>query len=104
MPLRPCLDCGTLTSQGNRCPAHRRQLERSRPPRPTTLTRDRAEQERRAVTVAAWRAVHGDWCPGWGRPPHHATDLTADHIVAAKHGGTALGVLCRACNGAKQDR
>lgn len=95
--LKPCLNCGALSDR-TRCPTHR-----ARPPRPTTLTRTAAERRRRAAVVAAWRAEHGDWCPGWGRPAHPATDLTADHVTAAAHGGTELAVLCRPCNGAKSD-
>lgn len=97
---KPCLDCGALSDQ-SRCPDHRRARERARPPRPTTLTRDSAERKRRAAVVAAWRAEHGDWCPGYQRPGHPATDLTADHVIAAARGGTELAVLCRPCNGSK---
>ena len=103
MPLKPCLDCGALSDR-NRCAQHRRVRESQRAARPTTLTRDNAERERRARVVAAWRAQHGDWCPGWGRTSHAATDLTANHVVAAAHGGTQLAVLCRSCNSAKRDR
>lgn len=63
-----------------------------------------SEDRRRADTVRAWRAEHGDWCPGWQRPPHPATDLTADHIVAFAVNGDEAGeltVLCRSCNGRK---
>jgi 5-methylcytosine-specific restriction protein A len=103
VPLRPCLECGRL-SDGTRCPAHRRvvlQVKRRRRPRIS-----RAEEDRRAATVAAWRAEHGDWCPGWRRPAHLSADLTADHVVPVGGGGSehgALSVLCRVCNGAKQD-
>src|SRR5262249_48374627 len=108
MALRPCLDCGRL-SQGTRCPDHRRardrttlQSKRTRRPRVS-----RAEEVRRAAVVQAWRAQHGDVCPGWRRSAHAATDLTADHVQAVGAGGAesgALAVLCRACNGAKADR
>jgi 5-methylcytosine-specific restriction protein A len=45
-------------------------------------------------------------CPGYRRPPHESTDLTADHIrPLAVHGSaldpTNIQVLCRSCNGAK---
>lgn len=108
MALRPCLDCGAL-SDGARCPTHRRakdratlQAKRTRRPRATA-----AEEARRAAVVQQWRALHGNVCPGWRRPAHPATDLTADHVVAVGAGGAesgALAVLCRACNGAKADR
>lgn len=108
MPLRPCLDCGTLT-RTTRCPAHTRRTEyartlgkRARRPRIPA-----AEDKRRSQTVAAWRAAHGDWCPGWHRPPHPSADLTADHITPVAAGGSETGpltVLCRSCNSAKAAR
>jgi len=70
MALKPCLDCGTLSAT-TRCPACTRPLERARDQakrqrRPYTA----AERQRRAAAVTAWRAQHGDWCPGWQRPAH----------------------------------
>lgn len=106
MTVRPCLDCGRPTD-GNRCPTHRRERESQRAPRPTTLTRDAEERKRRTAAVAAHRARFGDWCPGWKRPAHDVVApnvLTADHIVAAAHGGTELSVLCHRCNSSKGDR
>ncbi|HEU4544484.1 MAG TPA: hypothetical protein VFR23_25360 [Jiangellaceae bacterium] len=104
MPLRPCLDCGTLTA-GSRCRACARPIEveytrRKRERRPYT----NAERERREQAVAEHRSTHGDWCPGWQRPPHETTDLTADHVYAVASGGAEDGeltVLCRPCNSAK---
>lgn len=115
MPLRPCLDCGTLT-QGTRCPTHadikrRASNARHRPHRDRRPDYDATEKQRRAQTVAAWRAQHGDLCPGWQRPPHMAdpttNPLTADHHHAVHAGGAErgpLGVLCRSCNSSKGDR
>lgn len=104
MPLRPCLDCGRL-SAGPRCPEHQRARDRVT----TRLKRQRrpytpAEQRRRAAVVGAWRRLYGDWCPGWQREAHAASDLTADHFEAVANGGEEggpLGVLCRSCNGRK---
>lgn len=113
MPLRPCLDCGRL-SQGPRCTpcaeAKRRASNaRYRPHRDRRPDYNSAERERRAATVRAWRAIHGDLCPGWKRPPHMAGEgnpLTADHLTAVRAGGSeagALGVLCRSCNSSKSN-
>ena len=103
MPLRPCLECGTISGE-SRCEAHRRVvLQRKRTRRPRISA---AEERRRARVVATWRAEHGDWCPGWHRDGHAATDLTADHVVGVGAGGSEGGeltCLCRSCNGAKQD-
>lgn len=103
MANRPCLGCGKLSTK-TRCPACSRIHERNRTPRPTNLTRDWTERQRRARAVADHRAIHGDWCPGWQRSPHQSTDLTADHVAAVATGGNPKGeleVLCRSCNGAK---
>lgn len=106
MAKRPCLDCGTLTDRGSRCPTCTRPVERAR----THAKRQRrphlaAEDRRRADVVTAWRAAYGDWCPGWNREPHASSDLTADHVnsfaVTGREDGP-LAVLCRSCNSAKQ--
>lgn len=101
--------CGRLV-EGRRCEscgaaAERTTTRNKRARRPYT----RAEQERRASTVATWITEHGPICPGWGRPAHtvHPTSLTADHPHAVAAGGTetqALSVLCRGCNSGKGDR
>jgi 5-methylcytosine-specific restriction protein A len=103
--LTACQQCGT-PSRGTRCPAcqtprDRAALRTKRQRRPYNSPIRR----RRAAAVAAWRAQHGDTCPGWGGDPaHHATDLTADHPTAVADGGDEHGhleVLCRAHNAAK---
>lgn len=42
--------------------------------------------------VAHHRVMYGDWCPGWHRVGHVATDLVVDHDE---------GVICRVCNSSK---
>lgn len=104
MPVKPqarCPGCSTLHNGTGRCARCTTRGKRQR--RPYT----NAEKQRRAAAVQAWRETHGDWCPGWGRPAHPSTDLTADHVHAVAAGGAEdgpLGVLCRACNGAKADQ
>jgi hypothetical protein len=107
MPLRPCIDCGTI-SQGSRCAEHQRVKDRAtlRGKRQRRPHASKAEERRRAAVVAAYRRTHGDWCPGWQRDPHPSSDLTADHVVGVGAGGAEggeLAVLCRVCNGAKAD-
>lgn len=92
MPLaRPCVACSTPTTT-TRCPAceQRHQAERnaSRP----QYRGDWPAQSRSAI--AAYRAGHGDVCPGYGRAPHAiaASEWTCDHD---------RGPLCRPCNGRK---
>lgn len=112
MPTRPCLGSTlhrpghTLTDRaGSRCPACAAAVEARRTPRPTSQTRTWAERQRRKAVVDAHRELRGNWCPGWQRPPHETTDLTADHIHAVGAGGEQAGplrALCRSCNGSKQ--
>ena len=87
----------------SRCPEHRRDNDRYRRQSGTNRAEPR-DRARRAATVAQHRAQHGDWCPGFNREPHAATDLTADHIEEIAYGGDdhgSLQVLCRSCNGRK---
>jgi 5-methylcytosine-specific restriction enzyme A len=59
-----------------------------------------------ARAVADHRALHGDWCPGYDRAPHAATDLTTDHVHPLARGGDdrTITVLCRSCNSRKGAR
>jgi 5-methylcytosine-specific restriction protein A len=103
---RSCLGCGTRIPSGSRCThcaTKVQQAKRARRPQSATS----AEKRRRAAAVNEWRAIHGTWCPGWQRPPHPATDLTADHVMPYAAGGSEDGplrVLCRSCNSARGAR
>lgn len=105
-PQQPCARCGEPTYSAAVPPMHRTCRPRS-PGRPSESW---AERKRRAATVAAWRELYGDVCPGWQRPAHAAgpdNPLTADHVEPWARTGredTELGVLCRSCNGRKRDR
>lgn len=93
--LRPgprCDDCESVHQ-------HRRNSRRAA----TTYTS--TERTRMANAVSQWRSENGDWCPGYQRSPHVASDLTADHVVPVALGGAggALTVLCRSCNSRKRD-
>lgn len=95
--------CPEPAAYRGRCREHASEHEaRQRRAVPTkVLERTAEERRRRSQAVAAHRRRFGDWCPGWGRPPHEATDLTAQHVDALVLGGRAdqpLGVLCRSCN------
>ena len=95
---RPCLEpgCPHLTT-GTRCPQHE-------------AARQQARNQARPHYQGNWPALsrklraehlatHGPVCPGWGTPPHPATDLVVDHIT--DRDTTHLQVLCRACNSRK---
>lgn len=100
--------CPDLATYRGRCTRHAAEHEAGqRATVPTKATRTRVEQERRAEAVATHRARYGDWCPGYGREPHAATDLTADHRTPVANGGPPdgpLDVLCRPCNSRKGNR
>lgn len=95
--------CPEPSTHRGRCKVHAAENDaRQRRTVPTKiLGATHAERQRREGAVRDHRRRFGDWCPGWGRPPHEATDLTAQHVDALVLGGHAdqpLGVLCRACN------
>lgn len=93
-PLRRCLGCGSPTRNGSRCRSCQLAHKAVR----------NADAPAAAAAVDAHRAALGDWCPGYGRPGHHATDLTAEHSTPISRGGVVDGVLCRSCNSRKRDR
>lgn len=105
----PCIDCGAPIEKGSRCIRCQSAYERNL--RGTPAERGYGKEWRALVTqvLREWRAVRGDLCPGLpGRvPPHPATDLVGDHIIAMADGGPALpgragvGVLCVRCNSKK---
>jgi 5-methylcytosine-specific restriction protein A len=107
---RPCLDCGRLTRNPSRCDTHQAAWQARHDQQRGSATA-RGYDSRWACTarqaVANHRAQHGDWCPGWKRPPHRASDLTADHATPKALGGTDdpdnVQVLCRSCNSRKRD-
>jgi 5-methylcytosine-specific restriction protein A len=102
--MKLCTVCGVVTSRaGSRCTLHARQSNRSRH---NALYSTRAWQQLSARVLRAWRGEHGDWCPGYGRPAHPASDLTVDHVEPLAAGGAPLdigntAVLCRSCNSTK---
>jgi len=108
--VKLCTVCGVLTSgTGGRCTTHERQSNRSRH---NALYSTRDWQRLSARVLRAWRGEHGNWCPGYGRPAHRASDLTVDHVIPLAAGGAPFdiantAVLCRSCNstkGASTDR
>ena len=108
--MKLCTVCGVVTSRaGSRCTTHARQSNRSRH---NALYSTRAWQRLSARVLRTWRGEHGDWCPGYGRAAHRASDLTVDHVVPLAAGGAPFdivntAVLCRSCNstkGASTDR
>jgi 5-methylcytosine-specific restriction enzyme A len=104
--MKLCTVCGVVTSRpGSRCAIHTRQSNRSRH---NALYNTRAWQRLSARVLRAWRGQYGNWCPGYGRDAHPASDLTVDHVVPLAAGGAPLDianltVLCRSCNSTKGD-
>jgi len=104
--MKLCTVCGVVTSRpGSRCTEHARPSNRSRH---NALYSTRAWQRLGARVLRAWRGRHGNWCPGYLRDSHPASDLTVDHVVPLSAGGAPLdiancAVLCRSCNSTKGD-
>jgi 5-methylcytosine-specific restriction protein A len=102
--VKLCTVCGVVTSRaGSRCLEHARQSNRSRH---NALYSTRAWQRLSARVLRAWRGEHGNWCPGYQRDAHPASDLTVDHVVPLAAGGAPFdigncAVLCRSCNSTK---
>jgi 5-methylcytosine-specific restriction protein A len=102
--VKLCTVCGVVTSRaGSRCTEHARQSNRSRH---NAFYSTRAWQRLSPRVLRAWRGVPGDWCPGYGRAAHRASDLTVDHVVPLAAGGAPFdiantAVLCRSCNSTK---
>lgn len=96
-------NCPHPATYRGRCKTHAAQHEaHQRRTVPTKIIgRNSKERQRRATAVAQHRARYGNICPGFQRPPHPATDLTAQHTDALILGGSTeqpLTVLCRSCN------
>ena len=97
--LRPCLDCGTLSS-GSYCPPHQTAVNRARDARRGS-SHDRGYDASWARLSKAARAAE-PWChteggcpyPDSGVPPN---DLVADHRIPGSLDG-GVEVLCRRCN------
>lgn len=92
MTARRICPCGALSAPGKGlctpCAARRKATRNAHAPAARTA-------------VSAHRATVGDWCPGYRRPAHAASDLTAEHGVPISRGGVVDGVLCRSCNSSK---
>jgi 5-methylcytosine-specific restriction endonuclease McrA len=98
---RPCLDCGTLTSEGDRCsvcgPRKRSEWARARGPSPY------ADPQWRKLS--AQKRKEQPWCELCGHRGSQGNPLTADHMHPLSQGGALivptymLRTLCRMCHG-----
>ena len=106
MALRRCLQCFRWALPGkSRCAGHQQQQQQAKDAK-RPIRRTHAAIKSNAELVAAWREVHGDWCPGVPRlaiAAHPAAKLTAQHDQPVALGGDELApssVLCLPCNSA----
>lgn len=98
---RPCLDCGRLSPNGNRCeqcaPKKASEWARAKGPSPyrDPEWRSLSRQKRREQP----------WCERCGHVGSPDNPLTADHIKPISQGGALivptyqLRTLCRVCHG-----
>lgn len=94
-------DCPDTVTRLNRCRRHASELDKHQRRTTPTKIHEPRDRRRRATAVRKHRAQHGNWCPGYKREPHAATDLTAEHIDPVAEGGAwdgDLAVWCRSCN------
>jgi 5-methylcytosine-specific restriction protein A len=98
----PCLDCTALIDVGSRCRSCKAALQARRDARRGTPSQRGYDSA--WVTVSKRARQQQGWCSNCGA----TYDLTADHIVPLRLGGTSdegnVIVLCRSCNGAKGAR
>lgn len=98
MPMKFCLECGTLTANGSRCEtcapiaATRRAARRG-----STKERGLGGTHRRAAEKVVQAATECAMC---GKPPTEADPLTADHIIPRAAGGvdSPLRAVHQSCN------
>src|SRR5262245_41213784 len=84
----PCVGCGMLTKEGNRCPCHARAREAARR---NPIYHTRRWRARTRLVLSRHRRRWGEVCPGFERKPHFASGsnpLTVDHLVPIYQGGT----------------
>ena len=100
--LRPCVDCGALTSK-RRCIQHQRDYEQRRGSR---RIKGRYDAEWQRIRAQALR--EHPWCERCRTPGTPGNPLTGDHRIPVLHGGRNeidnVAVLCRACNSSKGAR
>ena len=95
---RPCLDCGLVSREGNRCIRCQTAYNRARyiaNPKPKPY----ASREWRNLSAKVRK--QRPWCEMCGK----TTNLTVDHIIPISKGGRLIApveqlrVLCRSCHG-----
>jgi 5-methylcytosine-specific restriction endonuclease McrA len=100
---KPCLDCGTPTTNGSRCPKDQAIWERARESqRPSAQARgyDAEYRKNRPAVIAQGR--NGRPCYICGKPFREGQKITAEHIRPIRKGGTSaltnLAPAHSACN------
>lgn len=93
--MKPCLDCGSLTSRTSRCAPCSRKQERQRG---TATQRGYDAAWRRLAARAIKRQP---WCTDCGTEGSTDNPLTGDHKVWPARSLADVAVRCRACNSRK---
>lgn len=94
--MKPCLDCGTLTVQGSRCPKHQQAANRIHDHKRRQAPGTASQQVRRALNKQGYGVCAH--CLAAFHPPH----LEVDHITPIWAGGhdtrDNLQILCKPCH------
>lgn len=99
MPMKFCLGCKKLTTNGSRCPTCQTELNQA-------IDANRGNRHQRGLgyqhTKAAKEIVQAaQVCTRCGQPPTPGNPLTAHHTQARAKGGdhtTPMVAMCRRCN------
>lgn len=95
MALRPCLDCGALTSK-SRCPTCQRPRDRARDAR--RGSRHERGYDNEWVALVAEAVKRHPWCTDCGTTGCRDNPLTGDHLRWPALTCADVEVVCRRCN------
>lgn len=106
MPLMPCLNCGTPTSN-SRCDYCESQYKQSKPRIRATSTARGYDYQYQKVRLVVLR--RDNWTCVYCNKHLINSDATIDHIVplskgGSKHDPSNLVAACRSCNSSKKDK
>lgn len=107
----PCLVCGTLTRQGNRCEIHQAEMNQAirkrldgLPKRPDKRDKYGGSYKSRAKAVKQYALDNNLPCPLCGQPLTVGGIIHADHVYPAMGQASPLQAVHAKCNLSKGNR